>query len=43
MIDTHAHLYSEEFALNLPDVVSRAKAAGVQKILLPNVDEESIP
>lgn len=42
-IDTHAHLYSEEFVSILPDVISRAKTAGVKKILLPNVDEESIP
>jgi TatD DNase family protein len=29
MIDTHCHLAGEEFAADLPDVVARAKAAGL--------------
>lgn len=42
LIDTHAHLYLPEFHADLEDVVSRAKKAGVYKILLPNIDTESI-
>ena len=32
--DTHAHLNSDEFAAQLPQVVARAQAAGVERILL---------
>ena len=38
IVDTHAHLDVKEFAVDLPDVVVRAKAAGVGKILIPAVD-----
>lgn len=33
LIDTHAHLDDEQFAAELPDVVERAKAAGVAAIV----------
>jgi TatD DNase family protein len=42
MIDTHSHIYVEEFADDVDDVVSRAQQAGVEKILLPNINRESI-
>ncbi|MGF1750628.1 MULTISPECIES: TatD family hydrolase [Vibrio] len=42
MIDTHAHIYAEEFDADRDDVVQRALAAGVEKILLPNIDLASI-
>ncbi len=38
--DSHAHLQGEDFAEDLPEVLERARAAGVQKILLPAVDLE---
>ncbi|WP_143304556.1 TatD family hydrolase [Chitinophaga vietnamensis] len=41
-IDTHAHLYSEEFQSDRTEMVARAFAAGVEKIFLPNIDEDSI-
>ena len=41
-IDSHAHLYAQEFDLDRLDVISRAKEVGVSKILLPNIDVESI-
>lgn len=41
-IDTHAHLYGEEFADDLDAVVVRAREAGVGKILLPNINEDSV-
>ncbi len=42
MIDTHSHIYSEEFDADLDEAIQRAKAAGVQHIIMPNVDAESI-
>lgn len=38
IIDTHTHLDGDEFADDLPAVVSRAKAAGVGKVFLPAID-----
>lgn len=37
MIDTHSHLFAEEFADDLPQVIERAKAAGVRKVLCPTL------
>ena len=34
MIDTHSHLFAEEFADDLPQVIERAKAAGVRKVFV---------
>lgn len=42
LIDTHAHLFTDEFQSDLDTVVRRAQTAGVDKILLPNIDETSI-
>lgn len=42
MIDTHAHLYSDKLKPDLAEVISRAKMAGISKILLPNIDESSV-
>ena len=42
MIDTHSHLFAEEFAEDLPAVIERAKAAGVSKVLMPNIDDTTI-
>jgi TatD DNase family protein len=41
-IDTHSHLYSEEFASDIDQVLLRAKESKVNKILLPNIDLLSI-
>ena len=43
MIDTHSHIYSEEFDLDRDEVIQRAKNAGITKIILPNVDSKSLP
>ncbi|MFA7492809.1 MAG: TatD family hydrolase [Proteiniphilum sp.] len=43
IIDTHAHLFAEEFESDLDEVVLRAKKVGVEKVLLPNIDLASIP
>lgn len=42
MIDTHAHIYASEFDADRDDVVKRALAQGIDKILLPNIDLDSI-
>lgn len=42
MIDTHAHLYAEEFDSDRDAVIERAKAAGVANIILPNIDSSSL-
>ncbi len=42
LIDTHAHLFTEEFRPDLDEVVKRAQVAGVELILLPNIDETTI-
>ncbi len=41
-IDTHSHLYLEEFNSDRAEVISRALGADVSKILLPNIDKDSI-
>lgn len=41
LIDTHCHLYLEEFASDLASTVERAKQSGVQKIFLPAIDSET--
>ena len=41
-IDTHAHIYSEEFETVINEVVLNGQLAGVNKILLPNVNSHSI-
>lgn len=43
MIDTHSHIYSEEFDDDRAKVIQRAKEAGVTHIILPNIDSESLP
>jgi len=42
MIDSHAHIYLEQFDKDRDDVVGRAEAAGVNQILMPNVDTDTI-
>jgi TatD DNase family protein len=43
MIDTHSHIDAEEFDNDREDVINRAKNAGVEKILIPNVNPNSLP
>ena len=42
MIDTHTHLFVEEFKDDLPLVIQRAKDAGVERVFMPNIDDESL-
>ena len=41
-IDTHTHLYSEEFNTDRTDIIINAINVGVEKLYLPNVDSASI-
>ena len=41
MIDTHTHLYAEEFDQDRQEAVSRAFANGVSQIFLPAIDSET--
>ena len=41
-IDTHTHLYTEEFDTDRDEVVARAVAAGARHLLLPNIDANSV-
>lgn len=43
LIDTHAHLYAEEFDEDFEQVVSQAKAAGITHIVLPSISKEEYP
>lgn len=42
MIDTHSHLFLEEFASDLPEVIARARTAGVDRIYMPNIDHTTV-
>lgn len=42
LIDTHAHLYDLKFDQDREEMVGRAKKEGVQKVLLPNIDVDTI-
>ena len=42
IIDTHSHLFVEEFDEDRPEVMRRAREAGVQRILMPNIDLSTV-
>jgi TatD DNase family protein len=41
LVDTHAHLYVEQFDGELDEVMERATQNGVNRILLPNIDSST--
>jgi TatD DNase family protein len=41
-VDSHSHIYSSEFSLDRDEVITRALNAGVERIVLPNIDSSSI-
>jgi TatD DNase family protein len=41
-IDTHAHIYDEEFNSDRATTLEKAYLAGIQKIYMPNIDHTSI-
>ena len=42
LVDTHSHLFLEEFADDLPQVIERARQAGVSHIFMPNIDSTTL-
>lgn len=42
LIDTHCHLYLQEFDDDREDLILQAKASGIGKLLLPNVDLDTV-
>ena len=42
IIDTHCHIYLPEFDADRDEVVKRSVSAGVQTILMPNIDSTSV-
>lgn len=41
MIDTHTHLYSEQFDVDRAEMIQRALDKGVEKFILPAIDSET--
>jgi TatD DNase family protein len=41
-VDSHAHIYADQFKEDRMDALIRAENAGVEKIVMPNVDHSSI-
>jgi TatD DNase family protein len=41
-IDSHAHIYAEQFKTDRDEAISKASAAGVTQILMPNIDHTSV-
>lgn len=42
LIDTHSHIYSDEFNGEFDEIIKKSIDNGVEKILLPNIDSSSI-
>ena len=41
-VDSHSHIYSEEFSSDRDEVIARGLLSGVNKIILPNIDSSTI-
>jgi TatD DNase family protein len=42
LIDTHAHIYVDEFNRDREEMLSRAQDIGIKRIYMPNIDHRSI-
>lgn len=42
LIDTHCHVYDEAFRDDLEGVISRACEAGIERLLLPNINPDTL-
>ena len=42
LIDTHAHLYLEQFDKDRDEMIQRAIDSGVERFYLPNIDSETV-
>jgi TatD DNase family protein len=43
LIDTHIHLYAEEFSADREALIAKARRLGVDHFFLPNIDAGSVP
>mgnify|MGYP003983676645 CR=1 FL=1 len=43
LIDTHTHLYLDQFDEDREEVMIRCFESGIETILLPNINLESVP
>lgn len=41
-IDTHSHIYQEDFDADIEQIIANARQHDIDKILLPNIDSDSI-
>jgi TatD DNase family protein len=41
LVDTHCHIYSDEFDLDRPEMMGRAESEGITKMLMPAIDSSS--
>lgn len=42
LVDSHSHLFLEDFDPDLPQVMERARQAGISHIFIPNIDSTTI-
>jgi len=42
LVDTHCHLYLDEFSADRTEVIKRGEETGIKKFLLPNIDSSSV-
>lgn len=42
LIDSHAHIYLEQFSKDLSDVLQNAQEVGVTQVVMPNIDLETV-
>lgn len=42
IVDSHSHLFLEEFEEDLPQVIERAQASGISHIFMPNIDSTTV-
>ena len=40
LIDTHAHIYEEDFDEDLSEMMARAEEAGVSHVIMPSISQE---
>ncbi len=43
VIDSHTHIYAQDFENDIEDLMQRASDASVEQMILPNIDLESYP
>jgi len=43
LIDTHAHLFHEDFQNEWPELIARLNTANVSQVVLPNIDLSTVP